>query len=108
MSEPLFKMGQRVYNRANPYHGKIIDIYKEGGGWSYTLALDLPNPSNEARVNYGEDGLRATLEETIAWREAEKKSMRWACGSCFSANEGGLKACQICGMPYSESFPDAE
>jgi heat shock protein HspQ len=26
MNEPLFKMGQRVYNRAKPYQGRVIDI----------------------------------------------------------------------------------
>jgi hypothetical protein len=70
VNPPLFKVGQRVYNRALPIHGKVIGIFTMGIQWFYTIELDKPNPLNESCANYGEDGLRATLEEAIEWQNS--------------------------------------
>lgn len=108
MSEPRFKLGQRVYNRANPYHGKVIAINKWNAEWSYTLALDLPNPSNCPQANIFEDGLRATLEEAIAWQEEMKRTIEWGCGRCYGSNDAGATECKTCGQSKASMFPDTE
>ncbi len=95
MKEPLFKIGQRVYNRANPYHGKVTHIYPLLGCWHYTVLLDLPNRSNEYIHEYAEEGLRATLEEAVAWQQAEMGA--WRCTICYQPNGWGAAKCAKCG-----------
>ena len=70
MDAPKFNLGQRVYNKVHPVHGKVIHIFTFCGDWGYIVDLDQPNPFKERFVSYGEDGLRATLEEALQWQEA--------------------------------------
>lgn len=104
MDAPKFNLGQRVYNRANPYHGKVVEIFTTIGihGWVYTLLLDLPNPSNQSRAYYGEGGLRATLEETLEWQKAQGPD--WKCLKCPNNNLFLKPTCELCGAarPSSE------
>ena len=74
MDAPKFELGQRVYNRANPYHGKVVQIFTVLGvhGWCYLIELDRPNIANESHHYYGEGGLRATLEESLEWQKGNR------------------------------------
>lgn len=103
MNDPLFKVGQRVYNRANPYHGKVLEILRFGSDteWSYLVKLDQPNPSRESTHIYMEGGLRATLEEAIEWRKNE--SYGWFCPFCIAENEPGSRSCFKCAHPWTSS-----
>lgn len=100
-SRPLFRLGQRVYSRANPIHGKVMARYRLDGesGYTYSVKLDRPNPLNIDRLEIAEAGLRATLEETLEWRAAEKRDLKWLCPGCDSVNDGVRLTCARCGFP---------
>lgn len=97
MDAPKFNLGQRVYNRANPIHGKIVQIFTAIGvhGWCYTLLLDKRTPSDEEVAYYGEDGLRATLEEAIQWQK--EQGPLWKCPKCPANNLFLAGICALCG-----------
>ncbi len=95
MKKPLFRICQRVYVCAAPLHGKVLEIYEYEGHWKYTVRLDRPNPKNKGLDVYSEADLRATLEEAVAWQEAEMGA--WRCTICYQPNAWGAPKCSKCG-----------
>lgn len=103
MDAPKFQLGQRVYNRANPYHGKVTQIFAtaETGGWVYTILLDQPNPTNESHAYYGESGLCISLENAVQWQK--EQGPMWKCLKCPVSNPFLAQSCAQCGSARPSS-----